>query len=113
MRIRYGCNSREDGKGMNAQKEKAKAEKFNKKGMAYIHAEYKGNGDNQMMIAGDGIALLAAASHLLSRIGELSGEGFHNTLMEVAEMYELYQKEGAPTEVIIQGEKVPYPEDLQ
>ena len=71
---------------MNKEKEKREALKWAKKGGAYVKAIY-GDGENDMMIAGDAVVLLRIADRLITRIGDITGDGFVNAWITVKNVH--------------------------
>lgn len=88
---------------MNKEKEKREAEKWAKKGGAYVKAIY-GDGENGLMVAGDMVAVLRIAERIISRVGDICGEGFVNTWLAVKDIHNMADE----VEVIERGEMKPY-----
>ena len=91
---------------MDKEKEKREALKWAKKGGAYVKAIY-GDGENGIMISGDLIALLRIADRLITRIGDITGEGFVQTWLTVKDVHNKAEQ----IEVIESGKMMPYEED--
>ena len=60
---------------------------FNKDGDCYVHIEMKGGKDCQMIMAGDGLALLHGITGAVHRLGVLSNNSFLETLEKINEYY--------------------------
>lgn len=91
---------------MNKEKEKREALKWAKKGGAYVKAIY-GDGENGIMISGDVIALLRIADRLITRIGDITGDGFVQTWLIVKDIHNKSEQ----YEVIASGKMMPYEEE--
>lgn len=71
------------------------ASKFNRSGMAYVHAEYKGGNDNELCVAGDGLVIIRIAEHMLTRLSALTGNEFDDTIEAVKQMHDIMIEPGA------------------
>ncbi len=96
---------------MDLNKEKKIAEKFIKKGGAYVKAEY-GDGENGLFVCGDMLALMRIAERIITRVGDLSGEGFVQTWLSVKDIHNCTEK--IKNEEVIERRKImPYEGEKQ
>ena len=76
---------------MDPKKEKKIAEKFIEKGGAYVKAEY-GDEENGLFVCGNALALMRIAERIITRVGDLSGEGFLNIWLSVKDIHNFAEK---------------------
>lgn len=91
---------------MNRKEEERIAKKFNKEGMAYVKAEYKGDGGNELMVSGDMLTILRVAERIITRVSDISGNTFINTWLAVRDIHNVDVKQT----VLQNGVAEPYPE---
>lgn len=89
---------------MNRKQEEKKAKEFNRKGMAYVKAEYKGGGDNQLIVSGDMTAILRIAERIISRVADISGTTFIDTWLTIRELHNMEVEQT----ILINGVAEPY-----
>lgn len=88
---------------MNRKEEERIAKKYNRQGEAYVKAEYKG-GKNELMVAGDMIALMRVAERIISRVSDISGQSFINTWLAIRDLHNVEVK----SQVVQNGVMIPY-----
>lgn len=71
------------------------ASKFDRSGMAYVHAEYKGGDDNELCVAGDGMAIMRIAERMLARLSALTSNEFDDTIEAVKQIHDIMIEPGA------------------
>lgn len=74
-------------------KKLAEAKRFNAQGDAYIHAEMKNGKDCQIVLSGDGLAILHALGGVIDRVSTLTNASFRCTIETIAEMHDKTTKE--------------------
>ena len=94
---------------MNKAQEIKEAKKWTKRGGAYVKAVY-GDGENGMIVSGDMVALIRIAERLISRIADVSGNGFVETWLTVKDMHNNVGDFGGDVDVINRGTLMPYEE---
>lgn len=62
------------------------AEHFANINDAYIHVEMKNGQNCEIIIAGDGLALIHAVGGIIERLGQLNNTSFENTIEGIKEM---------------------------
>lgn len=60
---------------------------FKKSGEAYVHAEYR-DGENPLIVAGDGIALIRIIERMMTRLAVLTEQDFSDVVEVVELMHE-------------------------
>ena len=68
------------------------AMEFRKEGEAYVHAEYK-NGENPLIVAGDGFALIRIIERMTARLAQLTNHEFGDVIEAVEEMHDAIPEE--------------------
>lgn len=71
------------------------AERFQGEGDCYLHIEMKGGTGCEVLMAGDGMAILHGLCGAIKRLGEIRGVDFATVLGALREMNEAAQQEGS------------------
>jgi len=79
---------------MNRKRLTEEAEGFQGEGDCYIHVEMKGGKNCEVLLAGDGLAVLHGLCGAVQRLGEIKGGAFETTLNAMRAMHEATQTGG-------------------
>lgn len=73
---------------MNRKKEEKIAKEFSGHRQAYVKAEYRGTGDNELLVSGDLMTILWVAERIISRVADISGQSFIDAWMAVRDIHQ-------------------------
>ena len=92
---------------MDRKKEEKIAKEFSGYGQAYVKAEYRGGGDNTLLVSGHIMTILLVAERIISRVADTNGQSFINAWMAVRD---IHQNMDGKTQVVTNGVVTPYSE---